>query len=63
LAAFAKVTLAPGARRSVALVLDDTAFAYWDAGTHGWVTDPGPYALLIGSSSRVIHHVVEISLT
>jgi beta-glucosidase len=62
LAAFAKVTLAAGERQSVALDLAPRAFAYWDVETHDWRTDPGRYELLIGSSSRDIHHVVTVTL-
>jgi beta-glucosidase len=63
LGAFAKVTLAPGESRSVVLELERHAFAYWDVETHGWRADPGAYELLIGSSSRNIHHVVNVALT
>lgn len=62
LAAFAKITLAAGESKHVALELEDRAFAYWDVETHGWVIDPGRYTLLVGSSSRDIHAAVEISL-
>jgi beta-glucosidase len=62
LGAFAKVALAPGKSRSVRLELAPRAFAYWDVDTHGWRADPGPYELLIGSSSREVHRVVEVEL-
>jgi beta-glucosidase len=62
LAAFSKVTLAPGESRSVAFELAPRSFAYWDVDTHDWMIDPGRYELLIGSSSREIHHVVEVAL-
>jgi beta-glucosidase len=61
LAAFAKVTLAPRESRPVSLELGAGAFSYWDVQTHDWRADPGPYELLIGSSSRHIHHVVGVS--
>jgi beta-glucosidase len=62
LGAFAKVTLASAESRSVLLELPWRAFAYWDVETHGWRTDPGPYELLVGSSSREIHHTVAVTL-
>jgi beta-glucosidase len=62
LAAFAKVRLAAGETRTVALELDDRAFAYWDVETHGWRTDPGRYTLLVGSSSQDVHGLVEVTL-
>jgi beta-glucosidase len=46
----------------VRLELAPRAFAYWDVDTHGWRADPGPYELLIGSSSREVHRVVEVEL-
>jgi beta-glucosidase len=60
LGAFTKVALAPGESRSVVLELTPRAFAYWDVQTHDWRNDPGAYELLIGSSSRDIHHVVTV---
>jgi beta-glucosidase len=60
LGAFAKITLAPGETRSVTVELAPRAFAYWDFDTHDWKIDPGAYELLIGSSSREIHRVVEV---
>jgi beta-glucosidase len=52
LAAFEKVTLAPGQTRLVVLHLDDRAFAYWDATRATWVTQPGTYQIYAGDSSR-----------
>lgn len=43
LVAFAKVTLAAGETRPVALELGDRAFAHWDVELHAWVADPGNY--------------------
>jgi beta-glucosidase len=51
LAAFVKVTLDPGEHRTVELELTAASLRYWDTGTHGWRTDPGPYELLVGGSS------------
>lgn len=52
LKAFAKVTLAPGETRTVALPLPPRAFQYFDPAVSGWVTAPGDYAIRVGSSSR-----------
>jgi beta-glucosidase len=49
LAAFDKVTLAPGQTRRVQLHLDRQAFAYW-AG--GWTVQHGMYRIYAGTSSR-----------
>ena len=54
LKAFGRVSLLPGQTKTVALMLDSNAFAYWDTRTHRWRTDPGAYVLDIGASSRDI---------
>ncbi|MGI4790555.1 MAG: beta-glucosidase, partial [Janthinobacterium lividum] len=54
LKAFGRVSLQPGQKKLVTLTLAPDAFAYWDIKTHGFKTDPGAYALDIGSSSRDI---------
>jgi beta-glucosidase len=53
LKAFDKVTLAPGASTVVPLVLSPSALQTWGSG--GWVTQPGTYQVMVGSSSRDIH--------
>jgi beta-glucosidase len=62
LVAFAKLELDAGESRSVSFDLDDQSFAHWDSESHGWVTDPGRYTLLIGTSSRRIQAEIGISL-
>jgi beta-glucosidase len=57
LAAFAKVTLDPGATESVTLPLDPHAFAHW---SDDWITDAGRYELLIGSSSQEVRQSAEV---
>jgi beta-glucosidase len=52
LAGFASVALAPGERRTVAVPLDDRAFARYDEATGEWVVDPGTYTLAVGRSAR-----------
>ena len=56
LKAFSKVWLDPGESRSVELVLDERAFAYWDVDLHDWRVEPGEFELRIGTSSRDIAH-------
>jgi beta-glucosidase len=62
LAGFAKATLAAGERRAVSVQLSERAFAYWDVSAGDWRIEPGPYTLLVGSSSRAIHAEIGISL-
>ncbi len=55
LKAFTKVLLQPGERRCVELDLHCEAFACYDDARQAWVTEPGAYELLVGSSSRHLH--------
>ncbi|WP_420641605.1 glycoside hydrolase family 3 C-terminal domain-containing protein [Candidatus Leptofilum sp.] len=52
LKAFAKVHLEPGETKTVRLTLTEQSLAYYDTAVHDWVTAPGKFELLIGSSSR-----------
>ena len=52
LAAFAKVQLAPGETRSVELVVDARAFAFWSTTGRDWLTEPGRFEIAVGRSSR-----------
>jgi beta-glucosidase len=61
LKAFAKVWLDPGESRSVDLVLDERAFAFWDVDLHDWRIEPGEFELRIGTSSRDIAHRLEVT--
>jgi beta-glucosidase len=54
LKAFAKVRLEPGETRRMALELDRSAFAFWDAGSDGWLVEPGVFEIRVGTSSRDI---------
>lgn len=54
LKAFAKVFLEPGETRMVSFTLESGAFARYDDDLNCWVTDPGRYDLLAGSSSHDI---------
>ncbi|MYS23992.1 beta-glucosidase [Streptomyces sp. DvalAA-14] len=51
LKAFAKVTLAPGASRTVQLDLPADAFASWLNASTGWTVLPGSYGIYVGNSS------------
>lgn len=42
---FRKVALEPGESTRVQFQLGARAFAYWHVGEHGWVVDPGSYAV------------------
>ncbi len=58
LRAFEKVTLDPGASRTVSFSLSDRAFAFWS--DTRWVVEPGPFTIEIGASSRDIRTEVTL---
>lgn len=51
-----KVTLAPGARQRVTILVDGASsahpFGYWDTTARAWATAPGDYGVHVGNSSR-----------
>ena len=51
LCAFAKVFLKPGETRQVKLHIEPRAFAYYDEAVHHWVSAPGNYTVMVGTSS------------
>jgi beta-glucosidase len=48
------VSLAPGESKAVSLSLEPRSFAFWDDRAKDWAIEPGPYEILVGSSSRDI---------
>jgi beta-glucosidase len=52
LKSFAKVALEPGETKTVTLELDRQSLAFYDTAVHDWVTEPGAFEVLVGSSSR-----------
>ena len=51
---FAKVDLKPGESRRITLRLDRRSFSYYDVAKKDWNAEPGPFTVLIGSSSDKI---------
>src|SRR4051794_12720432 len=49
---FAKVSVAPHARRRVRFTLDERAFSYWSTRDGRWVVAPGCYGVFVGATSR-----------
>ncbi len=54
LKAFAKVALQPGETKTITLMLNGQSLAYYDPAIGDWVTEPGDFTVLVGSSSRDI---------
>jgi beta-glucosidase len=63
LAAFAKVTVEPGATATAALTLDERSFAWWDETVGGWRVEPGAFELRIGTSSRDIRRTATVEIS
>lgn len=59
---FAKVTLEPGEVKTVTLQLDKRAFSYYDDKTKEWVSEPGEFIVLVGTSSQDIKLEKKITL-
>jgi beta-glucosidase len=51
---FSKVFLKPGERQTVAILLDRSAFAFYDPERRGWLAERGDFRITVGSSSRDI---------
>jgi beta-glucosidase len=51
---FRRVSLAPGETKEVDFTLDQSALAFYSIAKKGWVTEPGQFDVLVGSSSRDI---------
>lgn len=62
LAAFKKVSLAPGATQRVTLTVDPRLLATWDEKAHGWSIAAGQYDVALGSSSRTLTATTPVTL-
>ena len=51
---FRRVSLAPGETKEVNFTLDRSALAFYSTAKKDWVTEPGQFDVLVGSSSRDI---------
>ena len=59
---FAKVALEPGESKSVTIVLDDRAFAYWSERFDDWHVEGGTYTVEVGVSSRDIVSRIDVEI-
>ena len=62
LAAFTRLTLAPGESRTVHLPVPLSALAYWDTAAGRMTVDPGEYLVQAGSSATAIHQVARLAV-
>lgn len=51
---FAKVELKPGETKTVAITLDERAFAYYDRAYQQWITESGEFDIMVGRSAADI---------
>ncbi len=51
---FAKVELKPGETKTVAIALDERAFAYYDRAYQQWITESGEFDIMVGRSAADI---------
>jgi len=51
---FARIQLAPGETKSIAVALDRDAFSFFDIKGKSWKLEPGEFTILVGASSRDI---------
>ena len=59
---FARVTLAPGEKQRISIMLDDKAFRFWNVKANRWEIEGGEYELLVGASVEDIRLCEKISV-
>ncbi|MFI2435050.1 glycoside hydrolase family 3 C-terminal domain-containing protein [Streptomyces sp. NPDC018693] len=62
LLAHRRLTLAPGERAELAFDVRLSAFEFWDVARGAWRLEPGPYDVLVGSSSEDIRLRTTVTL-
>ena len=62
LKAFTKPLLKPGEKTTVRVVLDETAFAYWDDTQHRWTIHPGDFEISACASSRDVRSTAVVTV-
>ncbi len=60
LKAFKKIFLEPNESRAVELILEDSAFRYYDDIRKQWVLEPGKFFILVGNSSKNVKLTGEV---
>ena len=59
---FARVTLAPGEKQRITIMLDDKTFRFWNVKANRWEIEGGEYELLVGASVEDIRLCEKISV-
>lgn len=59
---FEKINLKPGEKRTVKIVLDEEAFAFYDTKSKSFIVEPGEFEILVGNSSANLPLTAKIRL-
>ena len=59
---FARVTLAPGEKQRITIMLDDKALRFWNVKANRWEIEGGEYEMLVGASVEDIRLCEKISV-
>ena len=59
---FARVTLVPGEKQRITIMLDDKAFRFWNVKANRWEIEGGEYELFVGASVEDIRLCEKISV-
>ena len=60
---FSKVSLRPGERKHVSILIDGRALSYYDVDAKQWRAEPGTFEVLVGRSSAQIELRAKLNLT
>jgi beta-glucosidase len=60
---FVKTSLQPGETKHVSVILDGRAFSYFSSVKNAWVTEPGAFEVIVGSSSRILRFTSGVVVT
>ncbi|BCM89172.1 xylan 1,4-beta-xylosidase [Abditibacteriota bacterium] len=60
---FSRISLQPGAKKTVTLTLPAEKLAFWDEKTHGFRVEPGAFDVLVGASSEDIRTRGRLTVT
>lgn len=58
-----KIELPAGAAQKYEISFDISELGFYDTDSHSWLTNPGEYTILVGTSSRHINHESSITLS
>jgi len=59
---FKKIYLEPEEEKSISMILDSRAFAYYNTMINDWHVESGEFEILVGSSSRDIHLNINVEV-